>query len=588
MICKNCGNEFDESYFDKCPYCLSPIFNDVSSKTDCKKGVKSVVELDDEEFLKVFESCEVCEDEFDDKKITSFESFVEEIGLGNELASVLKKIDINNIDQFVDFFGSNNFFSSETSKNKCDKNERFKQIDERLITKKKNRDKLNGFEKKTKKNHLLFKNIQLKEFLFSNISKDVEILDISAMTELGMTSGEVRKLRDDKINFCGDLKKIPTKHFVELFGKQKTFFRFPEIVAILENDTKYILKYVLDKHKGSRECLIFLRRAKGDTLQEIGDNPPGGGESLTRERIRQIENKFIMAFRPFVTWLFHKLKSSNECLLVEDVMNLFENNEYNQIVLYVMKSMEEFEFIDFAELFIVKKEYSVANKFADVVLEIVDEGTDLSDDKDIIENAIVDNNLDYFKFENVKGLLEKEGYHFYGDFATKGKVAYSNICSYIVRKYFPNGIKLTQYETEKTEDLAKLRGIVNEKYKNVELPASDRTLSTLLMRKDLVLRAPGTYIPQENILIDKELFNEIIDFIDSANIEKLFYSEIYARFEGALKAMCNIDNYNYLHGILKTFYPDSYDYYKFYLSKKGALHQKNLTYLKEYIFLSAT
>ena len=116
--------------------------------------------------------------------------------------------------------------------------------------------------------------------------------------------------------------------------------RIPEVAILLQNDIIYLLGYVLDKYKESREYRVLLRRAKGETLQEIASNPDGEEDVITRERVRQIENKFLRSLIPFVRELLYIIKGANNYIVAQDILDIFDDDEYDQILMHVAKSFD--------------------------------------------------------------------------------------------------------------------------------------------------------------------------------------------------------------------------------------------------------
>ena len=74
----------------------------------------------------------------------------------------------------------------------------------------------------------------------------------------------------------------------------------------------------------------------------------------------------------------------------------------------------------------------------------------------------------------------------------------------------------------------------------------------------------GEAIAIENIHVDLSVIEQIIEYIEVSRETVIYYMELFARFEGILRLTSNIDNYNFLHGILKLYYPDEYDYSEYF------------------------
>lgn len=406
--------------------------------------------------------------------------------------------------------------------------------------------------------------------IFENISTDLNKLSIDALVELGLSNKLVSKFLKNGINDCGSMRSLSRKELSNIVG-EKYLDKLREVATLLEKDIISLLDYVLEKHRKSREYNVFLRRAKGETLQGIAENPGREeDEVITRERVRQIERNYARSVTPFVRELFSILKGENGYLSIQDILDIYTDNEYGQILLAICNSFEEFEYLDFAELFVERaNDSSVEQTILNFVLEIIGEGADLFEIREIIEGVLAEHKFDYISIEDIINLLKKQGYTIYGTFAVKRKSNYSIICMSLIKMLFPNGIKLSQSESEQSEDLRQLRQVVREKYEGIVLPPSDRTISSALTRNGLILRGRGTYISQEYVSIDESLLLEIKSYIDSKEANKIFYTEIFSKFEETLTVNCGIDNYNYLHGVLLMRFPDSYEYGRDYLLKNG-------------------
>ena len=126
---------------------------------------------------------------------------------------------------------------------------------------------------------------------------------------------------------------------------------------------------------------------------------------------------------------------------------------------------------------------------------------------------------------------------------------------------FPDGISFIE------EDLAQLRKVALERFGDLDLPESNRSLFTRLC-EHLVLRGRSQYIAPSKVYVEKEILSDIIEYIDNCKQKDVFYNELFAEFEGLLMMMTNIDNPQFLHGVLRHYYPANYSYNRDYLSKE--------------------
>lgn len=570
MICKVCGSEFNIENFDVCPYCLTPIENSSFETTVCENPIIERIENDSEnaEILDsnsveesiTYEDYVVTEDDLleEEEEEEAEEVLIDEIGLSVRAVNAFRRARINTLNELIEFLATNSVsdlknVGAKTVKETEDLMEKLRLGD------------IDSIRVKTDSTQ-----IASEGPMFKNISVDVDYLNIVALIELGLPNKAVSNLIGHGIRCCGELRVLKKQDFVNILGR-RYMDKLPDIEKALEKDIITLLNEVLDGTRYSREYKFFLRRAQGETLQEIANNPMDeDNDKITRERVRQIERSYLKTVQPFVKELFYILKGGKKYVLVQDLLEIFDDDEYDQVLLHACKSFNEFEYLDFADLFIEKQNTGSVELFVmNLLSEVVGDGIDFNENKEEVESVLVENKLDYISLEAVKNLLIKNGYYIYGDFIVRGKANYSTVCMYVVRKYYPDGIKLSQSACEQTEDLIRLRKIIDEKYHGVNVPASDRSLSSTLVRNGLVLRGRGQYISQEYINLDESLLAEIKKYIDDRENNKVFYNEIYATFEGALNVLCGIDNYNYLHGVLALRYPDLYEYGRDYLLKNG-------------------
>ncbi|RRC92218.1 hypothetical protein EII25_05355 [Erysipelotrichaceae bacterium OH741_COT-311] len=407
------------------------------------------------------------------------------------------------------------------------------------------------------------------KYMFENMSVDLDYLRIEALEVLGLSSKLVARLKKNNIQCCGKLRFLPKRKFEVMLGR-RYIDKLSAVAGLLEKDIIALLEYVLNSNCESRYFDVFLRRAKGETLQEIADNPREHEDPITRERVRQLESKYARSIMPFVRELFYILKGSNNYVSIQDILDVYDVDEYDQVLVYACKSFEKFEYLDFAEIIVEKQnDYSLEAKLVLEITDVIGDGADLYENKERLDSILEDNKLDFIEINAIIRLLKKNKYHIFGSFVFKGKSNYANVCMYIVKKEFPDGIKLSQNDSEQSEDLKKLRSIIEERFQDLLVPSSDRALSSALIRSGLILRGRGIYIAQEYVTVDESQLQEIKDYIDKKQTNRVYYSEVFAEYEGVLNALYGIDNYNYLHGILSMYYPKEYEYYKDYFLKNG-------------------
>lgn len=574
MICKVCGSEFNIENFGICPYCLTPVVLETENLPEIDE-VTEVKEVVDENIDGVEEFVESIatdiSDALDDDYVVTEEDLIEEhieeevlideLGLSVRAVNAFRRAKIYTLNELVEFLTVNSVMDLRNIGAKTVKET------EELI------EKLRAGELEIVRSKSEAEIIP-EGPIFENISSDLDYLSIDALIELGLSKKIVSNFLQNNIKCCEGLRSLSRKDLSNMIGS-RYIDRLTEVALLLEKDIISLLDYALEKSRNGREYNAFLRRAKGETLQEIADHPDREDDGvITRERVRQIERGYARSIMPFVRELFYILKGGKSYVTVQDIIDIYEDDEYDQILLYACKSFEEFEYLDFAELFVEKENGKTAEQsLLKIITEIVSDGADLYESREIIEEVLAEEGFDFIDIEMVVSLLKKYNYTIYGSFAVKGRSNYSTVCMYLIRKMFPNGIKLSQSESEKSEDLIRLRQIIDERYQGLTIPSSDRALSSTLVRSGLILCGRGTYISQEYVSIDESLLQEIKSYIDSKETNRVFYNEIYSDFEGVLNVLCGVDNYNYLHGVLAMRYPDSYEYGRDYLLKNGVVEE---------------
>lgn len=574
MICKVCGSEFDEKRFDVCPYCMSlasqkdgkkasivvPNEHEYKMEMDRKGNDKerfSQVSHNDHNRIENEEMLKHQESQSDSTDVIS----IEDLGLSNRAYNALSLVGIRTVRELLDYLSEHDVYTL--------RNVGKKTADE--IT-----DIVAKLDSTSYKKAVKTKREELDAFTFSKMSFDIATIGIDGLETLGFSKLIVAKLKNSGIQSFGDLQSLSNRQIKSVLGQQN-LERIQILYPLLEKDTETLITTVLDETRDSREFKFVKRRANGETLQEIADSSNPDGISLTRERVRQIESRYIKKMAPLVKNLIDKKQGGDPFVNVQDIISIFNDDDYNQIIIYIARSLEEYEYLDFTGMLVANNSSnSIEQTLLQSVEELVGDGIDLSECREAIDEMLIENRFDYLDYKSVVNLLHKYDYHFAGSFVVRRKNDYATVAMHIIRKYFPDGIKFSQSSVEESEDLIKLRSIALEQY-GVVVPSDAHVVSAALVRRNLVLRDRGKYIPQESVCIDEPLFEDIINYITKAESKHIFYRELYAAFESALNVRCGIDNAYYLHGVLSMRFPDTYDYRKDYLIKKNDSKAKELS-----------
>ena len=307
---------------------------------------------------------------------------------------------------------------------------------------------------------------------------------------------------------------------------------------------------------------IILDRFDGLTLQSVAEK-----YGVTRERIRQKEFKYLFYLNDYMVPLINRFIDMKGYITIQDVVDIYDNDDFDKILVHWCKHNKYINYLNYAELFLPSTiDLSrVGSSLAQIAEEIIGEGTDLKGKQDEILGMIESNGLYFMSFDAFVKFISCNGYRLYKTYAIKGKQSYGYMCARMIAKYFPSGIKL--YDST---DLDKLREIVLEEFGDIGLSEDNRALSARIIDYT-VLSGRGSVIAPESIQVDLSMLEDIKEYIDSLPEAQVYYSDLYAKFEGVITMMSNIDNYNFLHGVLKLYYADEYDFSRRdYLSKRGA------------------
>ena len=551
MICMECGQEYDRNMFPRCPFCLcNPV---ALGKEECNEVIV------DDNISEIIINEVINSEVKDDNLCASKDMLVIDYFYENVFNTFVKYCEKNNIT-----------YMSELSQFDLENLEYIKGLDkgkiEKIIT------RYEGYFKD--KNYLRDKEKIKEDCIFININKDLEDLSLKALRFFGLLPNTYRKLINEGYNTIGDLREANKNKIIDIVGKNNGD-KILKIQEYVKMDIISILKFMLDyfRENETDRYEVLIMRAYGCTLQEIAEDL-----GVTREAVRQRVKKITTKMQPYIEKIVSDKINIDGFYSVKELKSFFYEDEYNQILFFICKEIEGGYYLDFADVIVYENNLAVEYNLMSMADTFIGEGINLYEHFEELELFLNDNGYVYIGIDEFIKLIIRNGYKFYGDFVFKGTKSYGYLCEKIIAREFPAGIKL--YEGA---DLKKLRERVLETYGDLGLPDSDRALSARVSEY-LVLCDRGKFIAPENIIIDMNILKDIKEYIDKSSEAKIFYTELYANFEGILLMTSNINNYNFLHGILKLYYPECYDYTaKDYLLKKDGKIISINERIKDYI-----
>lgn len=310
-----------------------------------------------------------------------------------------------------------------------------------------------------------------------------------------------------------------------------------------------------------RDCLIA--RAQGMTLQTAGEH-----FGITRERVRQIVAKAVRKLSRPCEAVFSRVAAGRLSINTPEIKMLFSDQTQIDVISYVLENTSSVRFFPFADKYVVSEAVPEEwnEKLLQIAKEIIGNSINYFDNLELIDERLSSEGLPFIDSIDYMGYLLEHEYKALGDYVVKKSQAYRNICLDVIRRHFCDGIKLDSDESN--TDMVRLRSIVRREFGEAGLPDSNRAL-TARVSPALILCGRGRYISPENVIIDIPLLGQIVDYINESRETSLYYSEVFSAFSGRLLAQTDIDNANYLHGVLKMFYPDEFEYERDLLVKKG-------------------
>lgn len=394
-------------------------------------------------------------------------------------------------------------------------------------------------------------------------------LNIMALNALGVSTSCINKLSEAGYLTIGSLDGIGQNTIARIVGKNKIDAVFTELLKFSVPITE-VANYALESLKTQRNFEIYLQIASGLNLQQTGKII-----GMTRSRVQQIERKVFFLLEHFSFSIFHKLlkKSDVPYVTLQQVLDVFDDDDFDKVLVYTLKNCEDIEYLDFAEIFVPKND-STRSIYADLVnlaKDFVGEGLDFFENLDALEELLSESPFSYITSDLFIDLLISMKAKFYGSFVCFGRISYGLLCAKIVSEKFKDGINITS-----AGEIALLRSYVTEQYGDLGLPDNDRALCARIS-EFLVLSGRSKYIAAENISINFDILNEIKEYIDELNYSNVHYLELYNEFEGILQMTTNIDNYQFLHGVLMHYFPNEYNYSRDYLTKNTLKNEVSLS-----------
>lgn len=381
----------------------------------------------------------------------------------------------------------------------------------------------------------------------SKLEKIPKLFNRLEIMELNITDEQLSFLVFNNVYTLKNLKYVPIDSLICIFCQ--------DIPVFIEE----INKYSIDKREVINKLYVQcnsilkpewalvvekrfdLKVNRKRSLKDIGDEL-----NLTRERIRQIENKCIQKLlknskeiEKILSCFYKEIKQESvNFITLEELLNYVENEQLIKYLITIMNSQQlNIRFNEEYEIIYNNKEISIE--------QILDEARNKL--KDIV--SIVDSE----ECDKVQKYILNNDYKIYQEkiFVRKG-INVSAIYINEIRENFSNG-----YSIGSMDDYNKLILLLTEKYGEIEIP-SMHSIQAMIERADFIQIDRGTYKAREYTAnLSEKIVEEIIGFIIQ-NSPVIPYNLIFEKFRVVLEKT-GINNRFYLKGVLDEKLPEEFN-----------------------------
>ena len=321
----------------------------------------------------------------------------------------------------------------------------------------------------------------------------------------------------------------------------------------------------------------MLYREQGLNLEETSKY-----FDTSRERIRQIENRYIAMFNEFynsqngtLTRLIRGFAKNEWYLTKDDINSIF--SFYPQLFTYLLKKIEieDLVYIEELDVFYFVDELDWYKELL-IVYDRLEDMVSVDKMQETIKKTyekLKSDGVD-IPFEFCETVILQD-FKQNGTVYSKTRISLLTKYRKVLEKAFPNGIKV--YDEQ---DIALFRKTYNELFSDNKLPDNDRALYGRITA-NCFLVGKGVYKLKQEHYISDELANKIYQYIMDSPREIFLTNTLYAAFEDELNAE-GVTNKYYLQGVMKELFGDKLYFSRDYISKSN---DKSSIYSEIYEFV---
>ncbi len=412
------------------------------------------------------------------------------------------------------------------------------------------------------------------KYPFGHINTECELINASILHVFGVPKLIIRKLLSVGIHTLGQLKGATDSQLHDKLGTDfSKLIQYP--LYVFSDGIIRVTEQLLCKLQQKNDLSFIVDYSRGMTLQEIGDK-----NGFTREYARQKIEKPMVYIRPVAVVLAKEImKKSNQLYAtIQDICDIYDNNDFDAILTYALSSSDEIEFIREIGIYLIKDDVSYVNRLDETLKEYVGDGVFWHERIQDLISILETNGLSFLDTDDIWLYMLNKGYKTYKDFVVTSRIPVGYLLEMVIAEDFPDGISQSNHN-----EIELLRCRATEKFGELSLPQEDRVLFARV-NDYLVLRDRGRWISPKNIEVEISTIEIIKEYIDFSSDDIIYYQSLFNHFSGLLNLTSDINNYNYLHGVLRYYYRNNYIFYKDYLQKnKGYITGKLSDRITEYI-----
>ncbi|SFB22939.1 sigma factor-like helix-turn-helix DNA-binding protein [Clostridium frigidicarnis] len=405
-----------------------------------------------------------------------------------------------------------------------------------------------------------------KESIFNeevNIHEDYTNMNINKLKGLFVEQRIIEYFIENKIDTIGEITPVALKNISTIpnVGKSKVL-KFESNLKLLQYPKEELSIKLLAIIKKDENYKIYKMRAVKDiTLQSIADE-----NGISRERVRQLENRVQKKFNGYFSLFFNYMKEiigKNKIFDYRHIKRFIKNKEDALVLRYALinGACDMVQYFQEINKFIIdERTKDIKIKLA-LIEEEVGEIFNYYDSLYVVEQMLKDYELGFLDYEDFITYLYSRGYKSHNDYLWKGSMKLSKCYGVIVKEYFKDGIKLSD-----EKNIERVTAIFKRKFGREDFCDNIRAISARIESEN-VLCDRGTYISPEYIRIPKWLLKEIKNYILDSKEDTLLISDIFYVFEDKLRKSGNVTNRYFLHGVLKYYYKEEFVFTKDSISK---------------------